>query len=217
MKILVLTLSFGSGHVTAARAIAKEIERQSPGADVRVVDALADCHPLFRAGYVWPYWLMLRYAPQLWDRLGSARIEQKHQSTAPVRAFRSGCRKVFRTIENFQPDLIVAAEVAAGEISAIARRMEITRAPILSVITDYEAEPVWIKPEVAVFTVADDHGRAELIEWGAPPEKIFVTGIPIDRSFTIKHDERATRLRHGINDRLPIVLLMGGGLGPKRM
>src|SRR5205807_1521730 len=61
------------------------------------------------------------------------------------------------------------------------------------------------------------HGRSELIEWGAPPDNIFVTGIPIDYSFTVKHDERATRLRHGINDRLPIVLLMGGGMGPTRM
>ena len=217
MNILVLTLSFGSGHVSAARAVAKEIKRQSPSADVRVVDVLAECHPLFRACYEWPYWLMLRYAPRLWDRLASARIKQKHESTAPDWAFRFGCRKVFLTIEHFQPDLMVAVEVAAGEISAIARRTKITRAPILSVITDFEAEPVWIKPEVATFTVADHHGRSELIEWGAPPDNIFVTGIPIDHSFTVKHDERATRLRHGINDRLPIVLLMGGGMGPTRM
>jgi len=217
MNILVLTLSFGSGHVSAAGAVAKEIERQSPDADVRVIDALAECRLLFRAGYVWPYWLMLRYAPRLWDRLASARIEQKHERTAPDWAFRFGCQKVFQTIETFQPDVIVAVEVGACEMSVVARRMKITRAPILSVITDYEAEPVWIKPEVAAFTVADDHGRAELIEWGAPPDDIFVTGIPIDRSFTIKHDERATRLRHGINDRLPIVLLMGGGMGPTRM
>src|SRR5881398_309957 len=85
MNILVLTLSFGSGHVSAAGAVAKEIERQSPDADVRVIDALAECRLLFRAGYVWPYWLMLRYAPRLWDRLASARIEQKHERTAPDR------------------------------------------------------------------------------------------------------------------------------------
>src|SRR5216684_6829300 len=116
MKILVLTLSFGSGHVRAAQAVADELSRQVPASNVLVVDALEECRWLFRAGYEWPYWLMLRYAPGLWDRLASVRIKQKHESTAPDWAFRFGCRRVFQTIENFQPDLMVAVEVAAGEI-----------------------------------------------------------------------------------------------------
>ena len=49
MKVLVLTLSFGSGHVRAAQVVADELARQAADADVRVVDALANCHTLFRA------------------------------------------------------------------------------------------------------------------------------------------------------------------------
>ena len=217
MNVLVLTLSFGSGHVRAAQAVAKEIVAQNPNANVRVVDALADAHPLFRVCYEWPYWLMLRYAPSLWNRLNSARHEQKHQRTAPRWAFRLGCRKVIQEIKTFRPDVILAVEVAACEISAIATEMNVSRAPILCVITDYEAEPIWVKREVSAFTVADENGRRELIDWGAPAEKIFVTGIPIDASFSINHNEQATRLRYGIIDDLPIVLLMGGGMGPTRM
>jgi len=217
MNVLVLTLSFGSGHVRASQAVAKEILVQEPNANVRVLDALADAHPLFRLGYEWPYWLMLKHAPSLWNRLNSARHERMHESTAPGWAFRLGCRKVFHQIRTFRPDVIVAVEVAACEISAIATQAKITRAPILSVITDYEAEPIWVKQEAAAFTVADDNGRKELIGWGAPAEKIFVTGIPIDASFSIEHDQQATRLRYGITDELPIVLLMGGGMGPTRM
>ena len=217
MNVLVLTLSFGSGHVRASQAVAKEILVQEPNANVRVLDALADAHPLFRLGYEWPYWLMLKHAPSLWNRLNSVRHERMHESTAPGWAFRLGCRKVFHQIQTFRPDVIVAVEVAACEISAIATQAKITRAPILSVITDYEAEPIWVKQEAAAFTVADDNGRKELIGWGAPSEKIFVTGIPIDASFSIEHDQQATRLRYGITDELPIVLLMGGGMGPTRM
>lgn len=217
MKILVLTLSFGSGHVRAARAIAKEVALQSPQSNVCLLDALAECHPLFRICYEWPYWLMLRYAPSLWDRLSSARLKQRHESTAPIWAFRFGCRKLFKTIGTFQPDVMVAVEVAAGEIFAIARQMEITRAPILSVITDYEAEPIWVKSEVSAFTVADERGREELINWGAPRNKVYVTGIPIDPSFAEIHNRKQTRLRYGVDDGRPMVLLMGGGMGPTRM
>jgi processive 1,2-diacylglycerol beta-glucosyltransferase len=124
---------------------------------------------------------------------------------------------VFSTIKSFNPDLIVAAEVAACEMAAIARRLELTRAPILSVITDYESEPIWVQPEVAGFTVPDEHVRAEMISWGAPADRISICGIPVDPAFDVPHNPKATRLHYGISDNAPMVLLMGGGMGPTRM
>jgi len=73
-RILVLTLSFGSGHVQAAQTVAGELKRQAPGAEVLVVDALARCRFLFHATYVWPYWALVRYAPSLWDRFFRRRV-----------------------------------------------------------------------------------------------------------------------------------------------
>ena len=95
MKVLVLTLSLGSGHVRAAQVVARELARQAPDAEVRVVDALAGCRALFRAGYVWPYWAMVRYAPTLWARFFAARVARKDEQTAPVWALRWGCAQVF--------------------------------------------------------------------------------------------------------------------------
>src|SRR5437016_5783732 len=137
MKILVLTLSFGSGHVLAAQAVADELRRQRTASNVLIVDALAECRLMFRACYEWPYWLMLRYAPGLWDRFSTARVNQKHEGTAPTWAFRMGCRKVFSTIQRFNRDVHVAGAVAGCGLAAIARRLGLTRAPIMSVITDY--------------------------------------------------------------------------------
>src|SRR5258708_27346227 len=137
MKVLVLTLSFGSGHVRAAEAGADELGRQAPASNVIVVDALEECRWLFRASYEWPYWLILRYAPGLWDRFSTARVNQKHEGTAPAWAFRMGCPKVFSTIRSFNPDLIVAAEVAACEMAAIGGRVVVTQAPLLSVVPEH--------------------------------------------------------------------------------
>jgi processive 1,2-diacylglycerol beta-glucosyltransferase len=217
LKALVLTLSFGSGHVRAAQAVAREIRRQSPGADVRVLDALADARLPFRATYVWPYWAMVRHAPALWERFFEARVARKAQGTAPQWAFRRGCPRVFETITEFAPDVIIAAEVAACELAVIARRDGLTGARIVCVITDREAEPVWVKPEVDAYAVADEGVRKQLCSWGAPPGKIFVTGIPTDSAFDAQHDRKATRARYGMLDDVPVVLLMGGGMGPTRM
>jgi processive 1,2-diacylglycerol beta-glucosyltransferase len=216
-RILVLTLSFGSGHVQAAQTVAEELRCQAPRADVLVVDALARCRFLFRAIYVWPYWAMVRYAPSRWDRFFRRRVARVDQRTAPEWAFQWGCPQVFEAIAEFNPNTIVATEVAACEMAVIARREGLTRAQILSVITDYEAEPVWVKAEVETYTVADPHVRSQLCSWGAPEESIVTCGIPTARAFQLRRQAKATKSRYGINDDAPIVLIMGGGNGPTRM
>lgn len=217
MKVLVLTLSFGSGHVRAAQVIAHEVTRQMPRADVRVVDALADCRLLFRACYVWPYWAMVRYAPSLWGRFFGRRVARMDRHTAPPWAFRWGCAKVFELIQNFEPDVIVATEVGACELAVLAKRKALTKARIINVITDLEAEPVWVKPEVDGYAVADDDVRRGLSSWGAPADKMIVCGIPTDADFSAQHKAAAMHDKYGLKHDAPIVLLMGGGMGPTHM
>lgn len=216
-RILVLTLSFGSGHVRAAGAIAQELLRQMPAAEVRVVDALAGCRRLFRAGYVWPYWIMIRYAPSLWARIFDARTKRKSERTAPEWAFRWGCSKVFDTIAKFNPHTIIATEVAACEMAVIAKKSDLTQARIINVITDYEAEPVWVKPEVSRYFVPDRAVAAQLHAWGAPAANINACGIPVDLVFHAQADMCSTRAQYDISDKTPVVMLMGGGMGPTRM
>jgi processive 1,2-diacylglycerol beta-glucosyltransferase len=216
-RILVLTLSFGSGHVKAAQAVARELRRQESGAQVRVVDALEECRLLFRACYVWPYWAMVRHAPALWNRFFAARVARGDEATAPPWAFQRGCPQVFKLIEDFQPETIVAAEVAACEMAALAKRAGLTHARLVNVITDHEAEPVWVKPEVDAYAVADEDVREQLCAWGARAESVTVCGIPTDADFGIWHDADETRRRHGIDGVAPLVLLMGGGMGPTQM
>ena len=211
-RILVLTLSFGSGHIAAANAVAKELLRFAPDANVEVVDALAHCRLLFRAIYVWPYWAVIRYAPALWRRIFTARHRRLARRTAPAWAFRLGCPQVFATIDRFQPDVMVACEIAAGEMAAIARRRGLTDAQIVNVITDRSAEPGWVQPEVDLYTVSDDHVLEQLGRWGVSTEKVLVSGVPIDRHFAGDGGVWQT-----VTDEHPRVLLMGGGMGPTRM
>ncbi|HEY6046166.1 MAG TPA: glycosyltransferase [Pyrinomonadaceae bacterium] len=215
-RILVLTLSFGSGHVQAAKAVANELCRQEPNSEVKVIDALATTRVLFRAFYVWPYWLMVRYAPALWNRFFRRRLKRLHRRTAPEWAFRFGCPQIFAQISDHKPETIVATEVAASEITAIAKRRGLTDARIVNVITDYEAEPVWVQREADRYAVPDQYVRDQLATWGASPEDIIISGIPAESAFLLPHDARSTRIKYKFAD-APVVLLMGGGMGPTRM
>lgn len=213
-RILILTLSFGSGHVRASQTIAKELKRLRPDTRVAVIDALKNCRWWFHAFYVAPYWLMLRHFPGAWRRLFETRIRDQHSRTAPDWAFRFGCPQVFEAIRRTNPDVIVAVEVAACEMAAIAKRQGLPAARLIAVITDHEAEPVWVKQEVDLYAVPDETVGQELILWGAPANKIVVTGIAVDASFAT-----TTRGKSQDIERCspPIVLLMGGGMGPTRM
>ena len=213
-RILVLTLSFGSGHLRASQTIAKELKHLAPGAQVVVIDALERCRWWFYAFYATPYWLMVRYFPRAWRRLFETRIKNRHARTAPEWTFRVGCAQVFEAIGQVSPDAIVAVEVAACEMAAIAKREGFTAARLISVITDHEAEPVWVKDEVDAYAVADEGVREQLILWGAPRNKIEVTGIAVDGSFAIKETREDSP--SSISSK-PLVLLMGGGMGPTRM
>lgn len=215
-RILVLTLSFGAGHIRAAQSVAAELRRQNPAAEVQLIDALANCSLAFRAFYVWTYWAMIRYAPQIWNKFFHARLERRDEQTAPVWIWRKGCKKVFAEIENFQPDLIVAAEVGASEIAVIARHDNLTNALIVNVITDYEAEPIWVKPEISAYAVPNAEVAEQMRNWGANADKIKVCGIPLDESFDKNHDAAKVKKQFGLDEK-PVVLLMGGGMGPTRM
>ncbi len=215
-RILVLTLSFGAGHIRAAEAIISELQANQPDARLQMIDALENCSLWFRAFYVWTYFVMIRFAPQLWKKFFHSRVQRRDEQTAPVWMLRKGCRKVFEQIKIFQPDLIVAAEVGACEIAVIARRKNLTNARIINVITDFEAEPIWVKPEIAAYAVASENVKNQLENWGANTEKIEVCGIPLSENFKRKHEANVTKSRFGLDER-PIVLLMGGGMGPTRM
>ena len=215
-RILILTLSFGAGHIRAARSVATELQTQIPEAEILLIDALENCSLWFRAFYVWTYWAMIRYIPRLWEKFFHLRVQRRDEQTAPVWIWRKGCRKVFGKIKSFQPDLIVAAEVGACEIAAIARRENLTKAAIINVITDFEAEPIWIKKEIAAFCVPTLQVAEQLQNWGADAEKIKICGIPLDKSFSEFTDSDELRKQFGL-DLKPIVLLMGGGMGPTSM
>lgn len=215
-RVLILTLSFGAGHISAAEAIAAEFQKQFPAANLRTIDALENCPLWFRAVYVWTYWAMIRYAPRMWGKFFNERVTRRDAQTAPVWMWKKGCRKTFAEIENFQPDLIVAAEVGASEIAVIAKRKNLTAAKIVNVITDFEAEPIWVKPEIAAYSVADETVKTQLENWGAGTAKIYICGIPLNADFLKIYDGRATKTRFDLDER-PIILLMGGGMGPTAM
>ena len=83
------------------------------------------------------------------------------------------------------------------------------------VLTDYVPHPIGVPLNLDLYVVADDAAAEEVAKLGVPEGRIHPTGIPIDPIFEEPVDPGPARkeiLNLGDDD-LPVVLVMGGGLG----
>lgn len=216
-RIAILTLSVGSGHVRASEVLERALSEGGEDVEIQVLDAIGLARPWFVWLYVQTYWWMLRYAPNLWRWLFERRQAKRHRSTAPHWVFRHGCAPVLRRLKAFAPHLVLATEIGAAEIAALGKREGWFNAPILAVQTDFQSEPPWVQREVDIYCVASEEAKSQLIGWGVLPNRILLCGIPIDPAFALPFDQSDLRQALGLDPRRPVVLVMGGGMGPMPM
>jgi processive 1,2-diacylglycerol beta-glucosyltransferase len=213
-RILILTLSVGTGHVRAAEVLQRALYDCLDPVEVRLLDAVRVARSWFLVLYVHSYWWLLRRAPRLWRWLFERRQRKLHRATAPSWVFRRGCREVLEQIKAYAPHLVIANEIGAVEIAALGKREGWFHAPILAVQTDFQTEPPWVQAEVDVYCVASEEARSQLVSWGTSPNRILVCGIPVDPVFSAPVDRTELLRALGLDGQRPIVLVMGGGMGP---
>ncbi len=213
-RIAILTLSVGSGHVRAAEVLGRALEDGGEDVEIQILDAVSLARPWFVYVYVESYWWMLRNFPGLWRQLFERRQRKQHRSTAPAWVFRRGCAPLLRRLKAFGPHQVIVTEIGAAEIAALARREGWINAPILAVQTDFHTEPPWRQPEIDVYCVASEEAKSQLIGWGVSPNRVLNCGIPVDPAFALPFDRADLRQAFGLDVKRPVVLVMGGGMGP---
>jgi processive 1,2-diacylglycerol beta-glucosyltransferase len=213
-RVCILTLGVGSGHVRASETVQRALYDGRDPIEVKVIDALDFAQRWFHWIYVEPYWWMLRNAPWLWRRLFETRQRKMHRSTAPDWVFRRGCRAVMKQIKDFAPHLVIVTEIGAAEMAAMGRREGWFNAPVLAVQTDYQTEPPWVQKEIDVYCAASEEARGQLIGWGVLPNRVLLCGIPVDPAFSLPFDKEELKPALGLDPKRPVVLVMGGGMGP---
>ena len=105
-------------------------------------------------------------------------------------------------------------EIGAAEIAALGKRDGWFDAPILAVQTDFHAEPPWVQPEIDAYCVASEEARKQLTGWGVSPNRVLLCGIPVDPAFSLPFEKAELARALGLDARRPVVLVMGGGMGP---
>ena len=214
-RVLVLTASAGAGHVVAADALADALRRLRPDAVVQTHDVLESATEFFRHLYGGGYLLLARHAPNAFGWLYDATDRPPRRWTERLRrGFQwSQLRATMRRIRSFAPDLILNTHFLPAELVAHLRRRRRLDCPQATVATDFEAHRLWYADPVERFYVASALAVEQLVRWGAPRERIRITGIPVRRAFCQPLARTDARDALRLPQEKPIVLVLCGGFG----
>ena len=231
--VLVVHASVGSGHRSAAQAVAQALENMqserrqglstTTGSDkadelldrctVKVLDILDFGRIVFDGnrtaslftGATRPFYdLTWRYT--FTGRLlwGGGTI-WSHAMYSP---FTEYVRKV-------KPAAIICTHITAANASVSARMLTRQEFPIVSVPTDYETEGLWPHLSTDLFCVASESMAETLRPRRVPDNRIAITGIPTRDDFRRPYDTKQTRTSLGLPLDKRVVLVLAGAYLPR--
>lgn len=218
LRALFVSASIGSGHHQAQMAVQQALEARGVPLETRQGDAVAYLGPTERVWTVDLYAFELRYAPWLYAWFYHGTDHDRPFSLIVSFCRWVGLRGMQRDLEQTLPELVVSSYWSSVPLADTVRRRTGLSFVQALVVTDYRAHRHWIRPEAELTMVASEETAQQMVERGADPAKIFVTGIPIHARFRqlIGADRAALREKHGLRADLPLLLVSGGGNGDYR-
>ena len=114
-----------------------------------------------------------------------------------------------------RPLAIVCTHITAANVAVGARMLSGLEFPIVCVPTDYETEGLWPHRGADLFCVANESMAETLRPRRVAEERILITGIPTREDFRRTYDQRETRERLGLPQDKMIVLALAGAYLPR--
>jgi len=112
-------------------------------------------------------------------------------------------------------NLVVSSGANVNSLFSYWKKKRKIEFPVYSILTDFRAHQIWAQACLDGYYVASEQVKQDLVRFGVREEKIKITGIPIKRRFSSRLDLPKNQLRKklGLDDDLPLILMMGGSLG----
>ena len=212
LRVLVLSVDIGAGHKMAGQAVCAALERRGP-LEVEWVEALDYMGSEGGKRAKDTYFKALRHAPELWGAVYE--IQELGDFFRPFSEQVDGLRiaALVPRVQRFKPDLMLAVHPFGCGLAGALRREGAWDCPLAAVLTDFDAHMSWVARGVNLYCCATAEIAAGLEALGLPSGRALATGLPIREPFWGIRDLPDPREELGLQKDLPVVLLLGGGLG----
>ena len=213
LRILVLSVSAGAGHVRAAQALCAA----APDAwEITHIDVMELVPSGFRKLYAESYIKLVERAPLLWAYLYQRTDHRRSASVFDrLRGLieRLNTRRLDDEIARIAPDVVICTHFLPAEL--LSRRIAQGRPtpPVWVHVTDFDIHGLWLQPHMQGYFVANDEVAARLAERGVAAEAIHVTGIAIMPQFASAPARAAAAAELGLDPDRMTLLVMSGGAG----
>jgi processive 1,2-diacylglycerol beta-glucosyltransferase len=212
-RVLIFSASAGTGHVKAAEALAKTFARDPRVETVEHKDALIYTNKLFRDVYSKLYVQLIRSAPQVLGWVYKQSDEPWKTDQLRLRLDRLSALPLVKFIREFRPDITVCTHfMPVGIISHLISRGMLD-AHLSIVVTDLDMHAMWLSRVFHRYFVAIEETKAHLDVLGLPPERVTVSGIPVDPSFADPIDVKEIRYQNHLHPDKTTLLVSAGALG----
>ena len=114
-----------------------------------------------------------------------------------------------------KPVAIICTHITAANAAVSARMLTGLRFPIIAVPTDYETEGLWPQLSCDIFCVANEFMAETLRPRKIPEERILITGIPTREDFRRELDRDKIRETYELPQDKNIVLALAGAYLPR--
>ncbi|HYJ33726.1 MAG TPA: glycosyltransferase [Candidatus Binatia bacterium] len=217
-RVLILYVRAGVGHERAARAVAQAMRETDPHSEPILHDALEFSTWPLRLLYASSYNRMLSRTPRVWGALYRRAGTRPHgfRARSRTRVTMLFCKDFLGAVNRYQPDSVLCTQFLPSEVYATLRDQGRLAIPVSTVVTDFMIHPIWVYRGMDRYFVATQTTKDQLVDTGeVPPERVQVTGIPIDPKFAVPIATEDARKQIGLDPdpSRPMVLVMSGGFG----
>ncbi len=207
MKVLVLAVPVGSGHMKAAKAIMHALTKIAPGTMVRFENCFNWVYPLYGQVYTRVYDFAQKKALGL-IKLFYGGVGVQSGSSVFMYKYHKILADRFRILlKEYRPDYVLCTHFSPGYFAALYKRDFGYKMGI--VVTDYYVHPHWVNKEMDHYFIPHESLIEQVMAYGAERGQIYPFGIPISLELEAGVNKPAARRRFGLSKNRISATVMG--------
>lgn len=213
MKVFIMSISAGGGHMRAANALKAHILLDDPNSNVMIIDTLKYINPMLDKLIIGSYLKSLKIYPSAFGALYNHAERGDGLSSVSSRFNELMGVRLLPLINAFDPDIIVSTHPFCNDMISTLKLRGLIACPTISIMTDFAPHSFWLHPGIDKYIVSNMDMKQEMVLRGIPNDIIYDFGIPVSPDFLQYHDKKETLTSLNLDSEKFTILLMGGSLG----
>lgn len=217
IKLAILSVSTGSGHVRAAQALEKTIQENYPEVQAVHCDVMDYVPKLFRKIYADSYIHIVNRHPTLWKYMydKSDLVEEENSAVKQLRIAieKLNTKKLLDEMIELAPDVVISTHFLPPELISKMIKDGADVPPSWVQVTDFDLHGFWVQEHMTGYFAASEEVAFKMKARGIDEKITHVTGIPIMPAFSQKLSRKECAEELGLDPDMTTLILMSGGFG----